>query len=125
MTKRCRWRMRGDQRRCSVRVRISFRRRTLLIPYLDYGASIARQSRLAVVRHFQDHVQRPGFFRHRSLARLELRNRDRCFRAIRAVDRDKILERAVERGLVEPGVVLTDAEVYELSYQERPTVRRP
>ncbi|SHN45358.1 chemotaxis protein CheA [Cryptosporangium aurantiacum] len=35
----------------------------------------------------------------------------------RGLDRDKIVQRAVERGLIEPGAVLTDAEAYELIFE--------
>ncbi|MFI5958410.1 chemotaxis protein CheA [Cryptosporangium sp. NPDC051539] len=35
----------------------------------------------------------------------------------RGLDRDRILERAIERGLVDPGAVLNDAEVYELIFE--------
>ncbi|GAA0229537.1 chemotaxis protein CheA [Cryptosporangium japonicum] len=35
----------------------------------------------------------------------------------KGLDRDRILERAIERGLVEPGAALTDAEIYELIFE--------
>ncbi|MFG1926581.1 chemotaxis protein CheA [Cryptosporangium sp. NPDC048952] len=35
----------------------------------------------------------------------------------KGLDRDRILERAVERGLVEPGAVLSDSEIYELIFE--------
>lgn len=35
----------------------------------------------------------------------------------RGLDRDRILERAIERGLVEPGAAISDAEIYELIFE--------